>query len=55
MNTMASDNGSEGFKLSDNPDVLQLQIKLLETQLKQAAFANAATPSPKGFLTTGKK
>lgn len=53
MNTMASDNGSEGFKLSDNPDVLKWQIKLLETH--QAAFANAATPSPKGFLTTGKK
>ena len=49
MNTMASDNGSEGFKLSDDPFVLKLQLQVLEMQMRRedkAAFANAATPSP---------
>ena len=49
MNTMASDNGREGFKLSDDPFVLKLQLQVLQMQMRRedkAAFANAATPSP---------
>ena len=46
---MASDNGSDGFKLSDDPVVLNLQLHVLQMQMRRedkAAFANAATPSP---------
>jgi hypothetical protein len=44
---MASDNGSEGFKLSDDPVVLNLQLQVLQLRREyKAAFANAATPSP---------
>ena len=46
MNTMASDNGSEGFKLSDDPIVLNLQLQVLQMRREDKdAFSNAATPS----------
>ena len=46
METASFNNGNEGSPLSNDPDILKLQLQVLQLrQAEKAAFATAATPS----------